>query len=81
MKPTAVATPDQVRETLRLLAREHGIKLSTLSRMLCRDGGYLTGFVWGRGPERLQSVEGQMLAQFFRVHPHLFGEREGLERS
>jgi hypothetical protein len=76
MKPTAVATPDQVRETLRLLAREHGIKLSTLSRMLCRDGGYLTGFVWGRGPEQLRSIECQMLAQFFRVDPRLFGERE-----
>ena len=76
MKPTAVATPDQVRETLRLLAREHGIKLSTLSRMLCRDGGYLTGFVWGRGPDRLRSIEGQLLAQFFQVDPRLFGERE-----
>lgn len=81
MKITAVATPDQVRETLRSLAAEHGVKLSELSRLLCRDGGYLTGFVWGRGPERLRSVEGQLLAQFFRVHPHLFGEREGLERS
>jgi hypothetical protein len=76
MKPIAVATPDQVRETLRSLAAEHGIKLSTLSRTLCRDGGYLTGFVWGRGPERLRSIEGQMLAQFFRVDPRLFGERD-----
>ena len=81
MKPIAVATPDQVRETFRSLAAERGVKLSELSRLLGRGGGYLTGFVWGRGPERLRSVEGRMLAQFFRVHPHLFGEREGLERS
>ena len=81
MKPIVVATPGQVRETLRSLAAERGIKLSELSRLLCRDGGYLTGFVWGRGPDRLRSIEGQLLAQFFRVHPRLFGEREGLERS
>jgi hypothetical protein len=81
MKPIAVATPDQVRETLRPLAAERGIKLSELSRLLCRDGGYLTGFVWGRGPERLRSVEGQMLARFFRVHPSRFGERQGLDHS
>jgi len=79
MKPIAVATPDQVRETLRLLAREHGIKFSALSRLLGLDGGYLTGFVWGRGPERLRTVEGQMLAQFFRVDPRLFGELEDWE--
>ena len=76
MNPIAVATPDEVRKTLRLLAAERRIKLSELSRLLHRDGGYLTGFVWGRGPDRLRSIEGQLLAQFFRVDPRLFGERE-----
>jgi hypothetical protein len=69
MKPIVAATPDQVRESLRSLAAERGIKLSELSRLL-------TGFVWGRGPDRLRSIEGQLLAQFFQVDPRLFGERE-----
>ena len=76
MKPIVAATPDQVRESLRSLAAERGIKLSELSRLLCRDGGYLTGFVWGRGSDRLRLIEGQLLAQFFRVDPCPFGERE-----
>ena len=76
MKPIVAATPDQVRQTLRSLAAERGIKRRELSRLLCRDGGYLTGFFWGRGPDRLRSIEGQLLAQFFQADPRLFGERE-----
>jgi hypothetical protein len=64
------------RETLRSLAADCGVKLNELSRLLCRDGGYLTGFVWGRGPDRLRSIEDQLLAQFSQADPRLFGERE-----
>ena len=76
MKPIVAATPDEVRGTLRWLAAGRGIKLNELARLLCRDRGYLTGFVWGRGSDRLRLIEGQLLAQFFRVDPCPFGERE-----
>ncbi|WP_242183038.1 peptidase S24 [Sphingomonas sp. CARO-RG-8B-R24-01] len=79
MKPIAAADPDQVRETLRSLAVEHRVTLSALSRMLRRPSGYLSRFARGAGPLRLAINEQQLLAQYFRVDPRLFGEREDWE--
>jgi hypothetical protein len=53
IKPIAAAIPDKVRETLLLLARKHGVALTTVSRPLGQDVGYLTGLESGRGPRRL----------------------------
>ncbi|WP_010218827.1 hypothetical protein [Sphingomonas sp. PAMC 26621] len=79
MKPIVAATPDQVRETLRSLAVEHRVTLAALSRMLRRPSGYLSQFARGAGPTRLPVDEQQLLAQYFRVDPRLFGEREDWE--
>ena len=76
MKPIVAATPDQVRETLRSLATKHRMTLAALSRMLRRPPGYLARFARGAGADRLPANEVQLLAQFLRVDPRLFGERE-----
>lgn len=80
MSPIVAATPDQVRETLRSLAVEHRVTLAALSHMLRRPPGYLSRFTRGAGPMRLPVGEQQLLAQYFRVDPRLFGEREDWER-
>lgn len=76
MKPIVAATPDQVREHLRVLAAKHKFALAPLSRMIGRRSDYLAAFVRGRGAEQLTPSEQEMLAEFFRVDPRLFGERE-----
>ena len=76
MKPIAGATPDQVRENLRALAAKHKFALAPLSRMIGRPSDYLSRFVRGEAGDRLKPREQEMLAQFFRVDPRLFGERE-----
>jgi hypothetical protein len=79
MKPIAGATPDQVRDTLRSLAAAQRVTLAALSRMLRRPPGYLARFARGAGPDQLPTNEVQLLAQFFRVDPRLFGAREDWE--
>jgi len=76
MKPTAVATPDQVRETLRSLAVKGRVPLAPLSRMVGRQSDYLSRFVRGVGRDRLTASEQTFLGQFFRVDPRLFGDGE-----
>jgi len=76
MKPTAAATPDQVRENLRALAAKHQFALAPLSRMIGRRPDYLGRFVRGVVGDQLKPREQEMLARFFRVDPRLFGDRE-----
>jgi hypothetical protein len=79
MKPIVAATSDQVRETLRSLAAEQRVTLAALSRLLRRPPGYLARYARGTGHDQLPANEVQLLAQFFRVDPLLFGERNGWE--
>jgi transcriptional regulator with XRE-family HTH domain len=81
MNPTAVATPDQVRETLRALAAKAGVPLAPLSRTIGRRSGYLSQFVRGIGRDRLTVSEQEALAAFFRVDPRLFGYRGDSQRN
>ncbi|RYF12972.1 MAG: peptidase S24 [Oxalobacteraceae bacterium] len=74
MKP--IATSDQVSETLRSVTVEHRVTLAALSRRLRRPSGYLSRFARGAGPERLPFEEQQLLAQYFRLGPPLFGKRK-----
>ncbi|MET3828414.1 hypothetical protein ABIC16_004169 [Sphingomonas sp. PvP055] len=76
MKPIVAATPDQVRETLRSLAKENRVPLAPLSRMVGRSSDYLSRFVRGAGRYGLKADEQEFLAKFFRVDPRLFGKRE-----
>jgi transcriptional regulator with XRE-family HTH domain len=81
MKPPAVATPDQVRETLRALAAKAGVPLAPLSRTIGRRSGYLSEFIRGIGRERLTVSEQEALARFFRVDRQLFGYRGDSQRN
>ena len=81
MKPIAAVTPDQVRETLKILAAEAGVPLAPLSRTIGRRSGYLSEFVRGIGRERLTVSEQEALAGFFRVDPRLFGYRDASQRN
>ncbi|MET3826594.1 hypothetical protein ABIC16_002287 [Sphingomonas sp. PvP055] len=79
MKPVVAATPDQVRETLRSLAKETRVPLAPLSRMVGRPSDYLSRFVRGERGNGLKANEQDFLAEFFRVDPRLFGAREDWE--
>jgi len=81
MAPATVATPDEVRETLRALAAKAGVPLVPLSRTIGRRSGYLSEFVRGIGRERLTESEQEALAKFFRVDRRLFGYREASQRN
>lgn len=76
MKPIPVATPDEVRETLRSLARKNRVPLAPLSRMIGRPSEYLSQFVRGERRDGLKANEQHLLAEFFRVDPRLFGKEE-----
>jgi transcriptional regulator with XRE-family HTH domain len=81
MNPATVATPDQVRETLRALAAKAGVQLAPLSRTIGRRSGYLSDFVRGIGRERLTVSEQEALAAFFRVDSRIFGYRDASQRN
>lgn len=79
MKTSVAATPDQVRETLRSLAKENRVPLAPLSRMVGRPSDYLSRFVRGERGDGLKANEQDLLAKFFRVDPRLFGARQERE--
>ena len=55
------------REKLAELARERGVSLAALSRMLGRNASYLQQYITKRSPRKLEEVDRRRLAQFFGV--------------
>ena len=64
------------REKLSELARERGVSLAALSRMLARNSSYLQQYITKGSPRKLEEEDRRRLAQFFGVGESELGGRE-----
>ncbi len=64
------------REKLSELARQRGVSLAALSRMLARNSSYLQQYITKGSPRKLEEEDRRRLAQFFGIGESELGGRE-----
>jgi hypothetical protein len=64
------------REKLSEMARQRGVSLAALSRMLARNSSYLQQYITKGSPRKLEEEDRRRLAQFFGVGESELGGRE-----